>query len=503
MMKNVDKAPFPWFGGKAKAADLVWRLIGDVPHYVEPFYGSGAVLLNRPHPANRPYYSETVNDLDGFVVNFWRAVQWYPDDVAHAASWPVSEADKSARQIALLRWRDGALDRLAGDACWCDPLMAGWWAWAVCVQIGGFDGKSGWTADPSTGKIYAQPRGRTREPGVTRNLPNIGSDGRGVNRPQMREPGVARDLPNIGSGGGGVNHPGTREPGVVRGLPHLGDDGRGVNHPGTREPGVARDLPNISGNGQGVNHPGTREPGVLRSLPNIGSNGGGVNHPGTREPGVTRNLPNIGGDGQGVNHPGTREPGVLDVPTAEHGRSRLDTVDWGAAYHDLTMPELIRWLRHLAARLRHVRILNGDWSRLVTTGAAHTLPVRQGHGPCGVFLDPPYADSAGRNESLYACEDLQVAHDVRAWCLANGDNPRFRIVLAGFEGEHGSALVDAGWTEHEWFKAGFLSGGMGNIGKNGKGHQMHRDRLWSSPHCLPLTSQTPVDRQITMFTEEE
>ena len=407
MMKNVDKAPFPWFGGKAKAADLVWRLIGDVPHYVEPFYGSGAVLLNRPHPANRPYYSETVNDLDGFVVNFWRAVQWYPDDVAHAASWPVSEADKSARQIALLRWRDGALDRLAGDACWCDPLMAGWWAWAVSVQIGAFDGKSGWTADPSTGKIYAQPRGRTREPGV------------------------------------------------VRARPHLTNNGQGVNHPRTREPGVARELPHLTS------------------------------------------------DGQGVNHAGTREPGVLDVPTAEHGRSRLDTVDWGAAYHDLTMPELIRWLRHLAARLRHVRILNGDWSRLVTTGAAHTLPVRQGHGPCGVFLDPPYADSAGRNDSLYACEDLQVAHDVRAWCLANGNNPLFRIVLAGFDGEHGSALVDAGWTEHEWFTAGFLSGGMGNVGKNGKTHQMHRERVWSSPHCLPLTSQTPISHQITMFTEDE
>jgi hypothetical protein len=431
MMKNVDKAPFPWFGGKAKAADLVWRLIGDVPHYVEPFYGSGAVLLNRPHPANRPYYSETVNDLDGFVVNFWRAVQWYPDDVAHAASWPVSEADKSARQIALLRWRDGALDRLAGDACWCDPLMAGWWAWAVSVQIGAFDGKSGWTADPSTGKIYAQPRGRTREPGVVRGLPHLGDNGKGVNRPQMREPGV------------------------VRGLPHLGDNGKGVNHPGTREPGVVRSLPHLANNGKGVNRPQMRE------------------------------------------------PGVLDVPTAEHGRSRLDTVDWGAAYHDLTMPELIRWLRHLAARLRHVRILNGDWSRLVTTGAAHTLPVRQGHGPCGVFLDPPYADSAGRNDSLYACEDLQVAHDVRAWCLANGNNPLFRIVLAGFDGEHGSALVDAGWTEHEWFTAGFLSGGMGNVGKNGKTHQMHRERVWSSPHCLPLTSQTPISHQITMFTEDD
>jgi len=53
------KAPFPWFGGKSKAAPLVWKLLGDPVHYVEPFFGSGAVLLQRPHPCNRPYYSET------------------------------------------------------------------------------------------------------------------------------------------------------------------------------------------------------------------------------------------------------------------------------------------------------------------------------------------------------------------------------------------------------------------------------------------------------------
>lgn len=52
-LRNLDRAPFPWFGGKSKAADTVWSLLGDVPHYVEPFFGSGAVLLGRPHPANR------------------------------------------------------------------------------------------------------------------------------------------------------------------------------------------------------------------------------------------------------------------------------------------------------------------------------------------------------------------------------------------------------------------------------------------------------------------
>ena len=42
------RAPFPWFGGKSRAADLIWPRFGDVPNYVEPFAGSLAVLLGRP-----------------------------------------------------------------------------------------------------------------------------------------------------------------------------------------------------------------------------------------------------------------------------------------------------------------------------------------------------------------------------------------------------------------------------------------------------------------------
>src|SRR5208283_3571102 len=57
------KAPFPWFGGKSRAASLVWDRFGNVPNYVEPFFGSGAVLLNRPHAP----HTETVNDLDCLV----------------------------------------------------------------------------------------------------------------------------------------------------------------------------------------------------------------------------------------------------------------------------------------------------------------------------------------------------------------------------------------------------------------------------------------------------
>jgi hypothetical protein len=148
----------------------------------------------------------------------------------------------------------------------------------------------------------------------------------------------------------------------------------------------------------------------------------------------------------------------------------------------MTMPELTRWMRFLAARLRHVRILNGAWERACTSGALQSLPVRQG-GHCGVFLDPPY-DNAVRDADLYTEDGGTPAADVRAWCLANGDNPRYRIVLAGFDAEHGD-LARAGWREVEWFRKGFLKGGMAQQGD--AGHQQGRERLWLSPHCLGAT----------------
>ena len=53
------------------------------PHrsYLEPFFGSGAVLFNKP-----PSAIETVNDIDGDIVNFFRVLRERPDDLARAIS---------------------------------------------------------------------------------------------------------------------------------------------------------------------------------------------------------------------------------------------------------------------------------------------------------------------------------------------------------------------------------------------------------------------------------
>jgi len=267
--------------------------------------------------------------------------------------------------------------------------------------------------------------------------------------------------------------------GVKSQRPHLGNDGQGVNRPQLREPGVDSQRPHLGNDGQGVNRPQLREPGVKSQRPHLGNDGQGVNRPQLREPGVDSKRPHLSHDGKGVNTAAVREPGVGEEPE----------------YHPMTMPELRRWLRFLAARLRHVRILCGDWSRACTSGALKTLPVRSGKGKAGVFLDPPYGDV--RDADLYAADSLTIAAEVRAWCLANGDDPDLRIVLAGFDEEH-TELEAHGWRVVEWYKAGFLKGGMSNTGKE-KGNNQHRERLWFSPHCLQLQTKPAQPQQQSLF----
>lgn len=167
------KAPFPYFGGKSRVAHVVWDRFGDVPHYIEPFFGSGAVLLSRPDRARH----ETINDADGLLANFWRSVQQVPDEVARHADWPVNEADLHARHLWLLGQRESITMRLMGDPEWCDPRAAGWWVWGVCQKIGGgwCSGKGPWV---SVDGVLMKGDGGM---GVSRGLPHL-CQNRGVHR---------------------------------------------------------------------------------------------------------------------------------------------------------------------------------------------------------------------------------------------------------------------------------------------------------------------------------
>lgn len=131
---NKVKAPYPFFGGKSKVAPIIWQGLGEVTNYVEPFAGSLAVLLANPHPAK----IETVNDIDCFITNFWRAVASEPDAVAEYADYPVHEADLHARHKWLV---SAATDefkiKMNSDPDYYDIKIAGWWVWGIGASIPG------------------------------------------------------------------------------------------------------------------------------------------------------------------------------------------------------------------------------------------------------------------------------------------------------------------------------------------------------------------------------
>ena len=172
--------------------------------------------------------------------------------------------------------------------------------------------------------------------------------------------------------------------------------------------------------------------------------------------GQWRQRPHLGTAGQGVNrqlpHLGNRDQG---------GQLRPN-------------PQLQDYFLDLANRLRRVRVCCGDWSRVVTTGALSFGDT------VGVFLDPPYLGDV-RAKDLYRVDDHNLSNAVREWAVANGGNPRYRIVLAGYEAEH-SAKMPQDWRVIAW-KANRAYGSSTNKDSDNNSNRGN-ERLWLSPHCM-------------------
>lgn len=137
---------------------------------------------------------------------------------------------------------------------------------------------------------------------------------------------------------------------------------------------------------------------------------------------------------------------------------------------EMTRSEFIHgWFNDLYDRLRDVRITCGDWSRVVKDS------VTTRHGLTGLFLDPPYEKGA----MDYGAGGMKqgIAKDVQAWCAANGDNQKLRIVLCGHAGEH-DALLEHGWHIRKWnARRGYAltAEAVANSAS---------ETLWCSPHCI-------------------
>ena len=136
-------------------------------------------------------------------------------------------------------------------------------------------------------------------------------------------------------------------------------------------------------------------------------------------------------------------------------------------------PPVYGYMRALADRLRRVRVCCGDWSRVVTNGALNY------GGTVGVFLDPPYLGDV-RTADLYAVDDHTISTEVARWAVDHGNNPRLRIVLAGYVDEH-DHIIPPGWRRHR-YSASLGYGTTAGGGQNSVNR--HKETLWFSPGCL-------------------
>ena len=196
------RAPFPYFGGKSTIAETVWSRLGRPKQYIEPFCGSAAILLSAPQTASL----EVVNDANGFIANFWRAVKHQPAAVAEHADYPVSHVDLGGRHGWLMEQRERVAAALM-DPLWPgDARIAGWWLWGQCCWIG-----SGW-CEWERGAGPARGQRRHGRAGGGAGLDDASNAGMGVQ--------AAGQVPHASDAGKGVQAAGQ--------VPHASDAGMGA-----------------------------------------------------------------------------------------------------------------------------------------------------------------------------------------------------------------------------------------------------------------------------------
>jgi DNA adenine methylase len=98
--------PFAYYGSKVTVADRIVAALPAHQHYVEPFAGSLSVLMAKP-----PTVHETVNDLDGDLMAFWRVLREQPTELARVCA--LTPHARQERNLAAEWLNTPAEDRVA------------------------------------------------------------------------------------------------------------------------------------------------------------------------------------------------------------------------------------------------------------------------------------------------------------------------------------------------------------------------------------------------------
>lgn len=73
-----------WYGGKQKLAREIISMMPEHAHYVEVFFGSGAVFFNKPRAA-----ANTINDLNENLINLYIQVRDNYDELCRLTYWTL------------------------------------------------------------------------------------------------------------------------------------------------------------------------------------------------------------------------------------------------------------------------------------------------------------------------------------------------------------------------------------------------------------------------------
>ena len=109
MMCEKKRPVLKYPGSKWRMADWIISLMPPHKSYLEPFFGSGAVFFNK-----RPSRIETINDLDGEIVNLFRCVREWPEELACAVA--LTPYSREEYERAWSRFKAGGKARGIEDA---------------------------------------------------------------------------------------------------------------------------------------------------------------------------------------------------------------------------------------------------------------------------------------------------------------------------------------------------------------------------------------------------
>lgn len=145
-MTTPTSLPFAYNGKKTNAAKQIWELLGDPKHYIEPFAGSCAVLLSRPHDYTQRY--ETINDYDAYLTNLLRAIKLDPEKLfEHVDATPANRIECAALRKEAHTEEENLRELIEADRTYCDVDTAAQYYAMLCDS---FPGSSGLRAAPST-----------------------------------------------------------------------------------------------------------------------------------------------------------------------------------------------------------------------------------------------------------------------------------------------------------------------------------------------------------------